>query len=142
MCDDPPCLCPAAGHKGDARADHRWARIEQAGLADLFEGHYQLAVSQVMMWAGAKLQDAEDAVMDAFQAALADPDQWSQVRNAEGWLSAVAVRCYKRPPSQNRRPPGVIDESPTETQLRDYQALPADDPIEESLQLMLIRDVL
>jgi RNA polymerase sigma factor (sigma-70 family) len=142
MCDDPPCLCTAAGHKGDASAGHQWTRVEQAALADLFRRHYQLAVSQVMMWTGAKLEDAEDAVMDAFQAASTDPGQWSQVRNPAGWLCTVAVRCYKRPPGRKRRPPGVIDEPPTEAQLRAFQSLAADDQIEMSLQLLLVREVL
>lgn len=146
MCDDPACHCASALPGPNTTAGPCWTPAQRAHLADLFERLYHRAVAQVMLWTGARQEDAEDAVMDAVEAALQDPGQWSQaVRNPGGWLCTVAVRCYKRPPGRTRRPVGVFDDPVaefTDDQLRAVQSRSADDPIELSMQLLLVREVL
>jgi RNA polymerase sigma factor (sigma-70 family) len=145
MCDDLPCRCVHVPPGQGTTAGRRGTPAQQAGLAELFRQHWYLMVSQVMVWTGAKLEDAEDAVMDAFRAALEDPGRWSQVGNPRGWLCVVAVRCYRRPPGRLRRPAGITEEpipEIAEEQMRSVQSRAADDPIEMSMQLLHVREVL
>ena len=50
---------------------------------------------------GACLQDAQDAVQEAFTASWtlmdSDPDRWLAVSGKEAWIRVVALRRYRRP---------------------------------------------
>jgi len=61
-----------------------------------------------MMHNGASLQDAQDAVQEAFTEswALMDsrPGQWLAITGKETWIRVVALRRFRRPPGSRIRP--------------------------------------
>ena len=74
---------------------------------DFYDIHHH-RVMRFVMHAGASLQDAQDAVQEAFAEswALMDghPDRWLAVTSKEAWIRVVALRRYRRPPGPRVRP--------------------------------------
>jgi len=79
----------------------------RAAWIDFYDTHYH-RVLRFVMHNGAYLQDAQDAVQEAFTEswALMDshPDQWLAVASKQAWIRVVAMRRYHRPPGPRLRP--------------------------------------
>lgn len=78
----------------------------RAGFLEFFDREY-LRVVRFVMRCGASFQDAEDAAQEAFAEAWAltePPCKWAAVDDPQGWIRAVAVRRYLRPPGPRNRP--------------------------------------
>ncbi len=79
----------------------------RAAWIDFYDTHYGRIV-RFVMHNGACLQDAQDAVQEAFTEswALMDshPDQWLAVTSKQAWIRVVALRRYHRPPGPRIRP--------------------------------------
>jgi len=80
----------------------------RAGLLNLYEHEYLLVIRMIMRL-GASLQDAEDAVQEAFAEAWASlierPDKWARISDPRQWIRAIALKKYWRPPTTRRQPP-------------------------------------
>jgi RNA polymerase sigma factor (sigma-70 family) len=77
-------------------------------------------VVRFLMRYGATLHDAEDAAQEAFTDAWDRVERtrtWAEVTDPRGWIRAVALRKYLRPPGSRRRPISVpvpeVPEAPT-----------------------------
>lgn len=74
---------------------------------DFYDTQYHRVV-RFVMHNGACLQEAQDAVQEAFTESWAmmdsQPDRWLAVTSKEAWIRAVALRRYRRPPGPRIRP--------------------------------------
>ncbi len=88
---------PAPGSLADMRA--AWI--------DFYDTHYHRVVRFVMQ-NGAGLDDARDAVQEAFVESWtllsSDPAKWEAITNKMAWIRMVALRRYRRPPGSRKRP--------------------------------------
>ena len=79
----------------------------RAAWIDFYDTHYHRVVRFVML-NGASLEDAQDAVQEAFTQSWAlmdcQPDRWVAVRSKEAWIRVVALRGYRRPLGPRIRP--------------------------------------
>ena len=64
-------------------------------VRELYGGCYRRLVAQLFAFCG-DLQEAEDAVQEAFVRAVAKPRQFARVDNPEAWLRTVAVNVVRR----------------------------------------------
>jgi len=80
--------------------------IRAAWIA-FYDTHYHRVV-RFLMHNGACLQDAQDAVQEAFAESWAlidsDPGRWLAVTSKEAWIRVVALRRHRRPPGPRIRP--------------------------------------
>jgi RNA polymerase sigma factor (sigma-70 family) len=80
----------------------------RASWINFYDTHYP-RVMRFVMHSGACLQDAQDAVQEAFTESWtlmnSNPDRWSEVSRKEAWIRVVAWRRYLRPPGPRIRPP-------------------------------------
>jgi RNA polymerase sigma factor (sigma-70 family) len=78
-----------------------------AGWIDFYDAHYHRVVRFVMQ-DGACLDDARDAVQEAFVESwtlqASDPAKWAAITNKMAWIRVVALRKYRRPPGPRTRP--------------------------------------
>jgi len=88
---------PAPGSLADMRA--AWI--------DFYDAHYR-RVARFVMQNGACLDDARDAVQEAFVESWtllsSDPAKWEAITNKMAWIRMVALRRYRRPPGPRKRP--------------------------------------
>ncbi len=74
---------------------------------DFYDTHYNRLV-RFVMHDGACLQEAQDAVQEAFTESWAlvnsHPAQWLAITSKEAWIRTVALRRYRRPPGPRIRP--------------------------------------
>jgi DNA-directed RNA polymerase specialized sigma24 family protein len=100
----------------------------RGAFLNLYDQEY-LPVVRFVMRLGASLQDAEDAVQEAFTEAWASltpqPEKWSEIHEPRGWIRTIAKRKYQRPPGSRRRPLPVpvreldeVRESPSHAETR------------------------
>jgi RNA polymerase sigma factor (sigma-70 family) len=71
-----------------------------------YDDQFHLVVRFVMR-VGASPEDAHDAAQEAFLEAWAlaqQPTRWQQISDPTGWIRAVALYKYRRPPGPRRRP--------------------------------------
>ena len=71
----------------------------RTAFLDFFDHEYHSVIRFVML-NGAALDDAQDAVQDAFLQAW---EMWEHIHNPVAWIRVVALRYYRRPPGQRRR---------------------------------------
>jgi DNA-directed RNA polymerase specialized sigma24 family protein len=88
----------------------------RAALDSLYEKEY-FHVIRMLMRLGSSLPDAEDAVQEAFLEAWASlikhPNKWGDVHEPGKWIRAIALKKYRSPPANRRRPlPMPIPEIP------------------------------
>jgi RNA polymerase sigma factor (sigma-70 family) len=80
---------------------------KRAAWIDFYDTHYHRVV-RFVMHNGACLQEAQDAVQEAFTESWAmmdsHPDRWMAITSKEAWIRAVALRRYRRPPGPRIRP--------------------------------------
>lgn len=104
---------PAQANESASAANSHIAAARAARMADMradfldfFDRNYHPLVRFVML-NGAALQDAQDAVQEAFLQALErleQPNGWETIRNPHAWIRKVALNKYRRPPGVRRRP--------------------------------------
>ena len=144
--DDPYADVPHTLMGWDAASERNRTTAMREELLDLCEREYAQLVRFVMR-AGADLQQAEDAVQDAFLVAWrhqARIDAWERIGNHAAWLRTVALHSYWRPPGRKRRnrDDRVITETLVGT-LPEAAAQPMSvDQIELSAQAMAVREAL
>jgi RNA polymerase sigma factor (sigma-70 family) len=82
------------------------AEIRSAWI-DFYDAHYHRVV-RFVMHNGACLQEAQDAVQEAFaeswELIASDPCRWLAIASKEGWIRSVALRRYRRPSGPRIRP--------------------------------------
>jgi RNA polymerase sigma-70 factor (ECF subfamily) len=144
--DDPNADVPhPLNGLGAAGERSRMAAMREE-LLDLCEREYAQLVRFVMR-AGADMDQAEDAVQDAFLAAWrhqATIDAWERIGNPAAWLRTVALHSYWRPAGRKRRSHTnrVIAETLVE-RLPDAAVQPMSvDQVELSAQAMAVREAL
>lgn len=64
-------------------------------VREVYDGCYRRLVAQLFVVCG-DLNEAEDAVQEAFVRAIAKPRQFGRVDNPEAWLRTVAVNVVRR----------------------------------------------
>ena len=100
-----PYPAPYPGVPAPPRPMPLLAEIRTAWI-DFYDAHYNLVV-RFVMHDGACLQDAQDAVQEAFTESWAlmenHPDRWLAVTSKEAWIRVVALRRYRRPPGPRIR---------------------------------------
>lgn len=115
-------------------------------LLDLCEREYAQLVRFVMR-AGADLDQAEDAVQDAFLVACqhqARTEAWERIGNHSAWLRTVALHSYWRPSGRKRRRrrDRAINEMLVERLPEGAVQSMSVDQVELSAQAMAVRDAL
>ena len=79
----------------------------RAEWISFYDTEYQQVIGFVMK-NGASLQDAQDAVHEAFVESWdlmrTRPGNWKAIANQRAWIRTVALRKYRRPPGPRVRP--------------------------------------
>ena len=83
---------------------------EPAPFIEFYDREYHLVV-RFMMNCGASLTAAEDAAQEAFLDAwklMSVPGKWAAIDDPRGWIRAVALRKYWRPPGVRKAPQTIL----------------------------------
>jgi RNA polymerase sigma-70 factor (ECF subfamily) len=113
----------------------------RAGWIDFYDAHCHRTV-RFVMHNGACLEDARDAVQEAFVESWAlmttDPAKWVAITGEKkaAWIRVVALRRYRRPPGLRMRPLLAWDADLPE------QPDPGPEPGELTVQTQMVLQVL
>lgn len=111
---------------------------EPISFVEFYDREYHLVVRFIMN-CGASLTAAEDAAQEAFLDGwqlMSSAQKWTAVVDPRGWIRAVALNKYKRPPGRRQPPLAIVHAAMADTEG------PSISPADLSVSTMQVVDAL